>query len=530
MTGRAEEAEEVEVSARPRKRSLILAGGGIKVAFQAGVLQVWLDEAGLRFDHADGASGGSFNLAMLCQGMSGTEIADAWRRTSPASGVSPNWRQFARPGYLESLFTLDAYRRNVFPRWGLDFDRVRSSALDATFNVYNVTRQRLQVLTPQRMSEDFLAACVSLPMWFPPVRIDGETYIDPVYVTDANLEEAIDRGADEIWVIWTVSERGEWHRGFTAAYFQIIEAAANGAFRRILDRIERNNEAIATGGTGEFGRRIEVNVLAAEVPLHYLVGFGADRLHEAVNRGVLAARAWCAERKIPLAEPAPPPAPEAPVSLRFAERLRGTVAPLSVGSRVSSSADDNGGPLSGREVPLSVSLDISADDLDQFLTDPEHSASVSGRLSSTAFGGDRPLTGGSLQLLVDDDSDPARKKIQYWLYFTDEHQAPLTLIGSRRLASGDPLRIWNEATVLHARVVRGHRVPADEWNGREPDGAVATAVLRLGPADLLRQLTTVRVSGSLPGARAAGLARLGAMVFGKLWDVYARPVLTWGPV
>jgi predicted acylesterase/phospholipase RssA len=31
-----------------KKRSLILAGGGIKVAFQAGVLQVWLDEAGLR--------------------------------------------------------------------------------------------------------------------------------------------------------------------------------------------------------------------------------------------------------------------------------------------------------------------------------------------------------------------------------------------------------------------------------------------------------------------------------------------------
>ena len=46
-------------------RSLILAGGGVKVAFQAGVLQVWLDEAGLQFDHADAASGGCFNLAML---------------------------------------------------------------------------------------------------------------------------------------------------------------------------------------------------------------------------------------------------------------------------------------------------------------------------------------------------------------------------------------------------------------------------------------------------------------------------------
>ncbi|WP_181811216.1 patatin-like phospholipase family protein [Streptomyces ipomoeae] len=517
----AGDTEIVAETVRPRKRSLLLAGGGVKVAFQAGVLQVWLDEAGLRFDHADGASGGTFNLAMLCQGMSGTEIADAWRRTSPASGVSPNWRQFTRPGYLQSLFTLDAYRRTVFPGWGLDFDRVRSSALEATFNVYNVTRQRLQVLPPKRMSEDFLAACVSLPMWFPPMRIDGETYMDPVYVTDANVEEAIDRGADEIWVIWTVSERGEWHRGFTAAYFQIIEAAANGAFRRIQDRIERNNADIAAGGAGEFGRRIEVNVLAAEVPLHYLVGFGADRLHEAVNRGVLAARAWCAERKIPLAEPAPWPAPADPLSLRFTERLSGTVAP---------SAADGGALSAPGGAPLSLGLDVSVDDLDRFLTDPEHTASVSGRLSSTAFGGDRPLTGGTLQMLVDDDGDPARKEIRYLLYFTNERQAPLTLIGSRRLTSGDPLRIWDETTVLRARVVRGHRTPADAGDVREPDGVVAEAVLRLGPLALLRQLAGLRISGSPPVARAAGLARLGAMVFGKLWDVYARPVLTWGPV
>ena len=84
-----------------RKRSLILAGGGIKVAFQAGVLQVWLDEAGLTFDHADGASGGTFNLAMYCQGMTGRKIADNWRNLDPflpvdinTSGVWP----FSRSG------------------------------------------------------------------------------------------------------------------------------------------------------------------------------------------------------------------------------------------------------------------------------------------------------------------------------------------------------------------------------------------------------------------------------------------------
>ena len=92
------------------KRSLILAGGGMKVAFQAGVLQVWLDEAGLTFDHADGASGGTFNLAMWCQGMSGKAIADAWRRTKPVEGVSVNVLQFPRLLWARSLFTLDAYR------------------------------------------------------------------------------------------------------------------------------------------------------------------------------------------------------------------------------------------------------------------------------------------------------------------------------------------------------------------------------------------------------------------------------------
>ena len=50
----------MSLDANGKKRSLILAGGGIKVSFQAGVLQVWLDEAGLEFDHVDGASGSLF--------------------------------------------------------------------------------------------------------------------------------------------------------------------------------------------------------------------------------------------------------------------------------------------------------------------------------------------------------------------------------------------------------------------------------------------------------------------------------------
>ena len=95
------------------------------------------------------------------------------------------------------------------------------------------------------MTEDFLIASISLPMWFPPVKINNQTYVDAVYLTDANVEEAIRRGADEIWAIWTVSTKDEWHDGFVAQYFQIIEIAANGRFFPLWRRIRESNEALA---------------------------------------------------------------------------------------------------------------------------------------------------------------------------------------------------------------------------------------------------------------------------------------------
>src|ERR1017187_5848660 len=101
------------------KRSLILAGVGVKVAFQAGVLQVWLDEAGLTFDHADGASGGAFNLAMYCQGMTGTQIADNWRNVPPLLYADLNWEEYTKFFYAESLLKMDHFREDVFPRWKL---------------------------------------------------------------------------------------------------------------------------------------------------------------------------------------------------------------------------------------------------------------------------------------------------------------------------------------------------------------------------------------------------------------------------
>ena len=119
-------------------------------------------------------------------------------------------------------------------------------------------------------------------------------YIDAVFNTASNVEEAIRRGADELWVIWTTSERGKWVNGFVGNFFGIFEATGVGGYKAVLARVERNNNAIVRGAPSEFGRLITIYQLKAEVPLHYLLNFNKRRFGEAVDSGVAAARAWCA--------------------------------------------------------------------------------------------------------------------------------------------------------------------------------------------------------------------------------------------
>lgn len=506
-----------EAMSRPKKRALILAGGGIKVAFQAGVLQVWLDEAGLTFDHADGASGGVFNLAMYCQGMTGSQIAENWRNTKPLAGVDFNWEQYAKLFYAESVSTLDHYRAHIFPGWGLDWTKIRTSDKAATFNVYNFSTHELEVLTPDMMSEDFLVAGVSLPMWFPPVIINGNTYIDSVYITDANIEEAIRRGADEVWVIWTVSQRSEWNAGFVANYFQIIETAANGHFRRIMHRIEANNAALASGQAGEFGRHIDVKILSAEVPMHYLIDLSADRMTEAVNRGVEAARTWCAEQGIAL-NTSPEAVSADPTSLSFTEKMKGFIA---IGTQDYQQGFTEG---SHQKTAFMFQLTIKVDGINRFVTEPEHEASAEGWISCDALGGKLPVQHGTFHLFVD-DGDPTRKKMLYRLFFQDSEGRPLTLSGFKDIVEDPHVDVWRATSTLYTHILQGHVQAADEAQAT----IMAAGIIHIHLLDFLEQLTTFRTEGPSTMDRAAVLGRFGALFLGSLWDVYARQVLSYAP-
>lgn len=59
------------------KRSLVLAGGGMRVAWQTGVVRA-LSQAGLELQHVDGTSGGIMTAGMMLSGQTPGEMGRRW--------------------------------------------------------------------------------------------------------------------------------------------------------------------------------------------------------------------------------------------------------------------------------------------------------------------------------------------------------------------------------------------------------------------------------------------------------------------
>jgi hypothetical protein len=294
-----------------------------------------------------------------------------------------------------------------------------------------------------------------------------------------------------------------------------------GGYKRVLARIDRSNQAIARGEAGEFGRHITVRELKAEVPVHYLLNFSKDRAAEAVNRGVEAARAWCAANGIALRKGADYPAQvhAAQTELRFTEEFKGYAGP---GAKDYHSGFEAGRAGSGR---VEAHFAIHVDDVDRFITTPEHLASIEGFVTCELLGGKLPIQNGTFNLLVD-SGDPSRKKVVYRVFFNDANGNPMTLSGFKDLHHDDQGQgDGTDPATVFTRIYRGKVEEAGEAAAE----AVATGSMRVGTIDFLRQLATFRVEGATLADRTSALARFGAFYFGRLWDVYARRLLSTAP-
>ncbi|WP_119730930.1 GMC oxidoreductase [Thermomonospora amylolytica] len=191
-------------------------------------------------------------------------------------------------------------------------------------------------------------------------------------------------------------------------------------------------------------------------------------------------------------------------TLAFTEEMKGHWTP--------GVADPRAGEEAGAREPLAFELTITADDLDRFLDDPEHTARAEGWVDAPWLGGRRTVTRGWFNLFAP-AGHPDRRAMRYRLHLADADGRPVTLVGRKDVQDGPPTRIWPDTSTLYVRLLGGHVHPAAD--GAAP--VIGAGVLHIHLEDFITQLTTFRATG--PGA-AAALARFGAFFAGQLWRVY----------
>ncbi len=175
-------------------------------------------------------------------------------------------------------------------------------------------------------------------------------------------------------------------------------------------------------------------------------------------------------------------------------------------------------PLAGRSAgrragtELALHAEVSIPDLERFVADPDHLGGLAGTVEFAPLGAALAGHAGVFNLFRP-EGEPGLKLMVYEVAF--RHAGRDWYLAGRKEVQDHPgLDLWADTTTLYTRL----------HEGTDATGPVAGAgILRLGAGDLIRLLTTVRVTGDGPAAeKAETVARFGRFFLGELWESYGR--------
>jgi hypothetical protein len=400
--------------------------------------------------------------------------------------------------------------QHVFPHLGIDVQKINAvQAMQGTFNVCNYTRKTSEVILHQQIDLDLLVAGISLPIFMPPVEKDGCLYLDSVWIKDANLMEAVRRGAEELWVVWCIGNIREYKDGAFNQYVHMIELSANGHLFEEFKLIEEINGRIQRGEP-VYGHTCPIRLHLVKpqyaLPLdpdYYLGYIDAATL---IDRGYADARQYLAHLQ-PAGLPFQPSVTEMlddTLGLTFRETLSGG---FSLGETNPAAGEEKGG-----ETVFTLHAAIHIHDVQTFITDPNHAADLYGHFSFPPWGENLPAERGVFNLFRT-AGDTGAKLMVYELGF--EHDGRhYYLAGRKEIRSGYALELWMETTTLYTQLHEG-----PDKTGR----VVGAGILHIGVSEIAKLISSMHVTHAESAkAGAETLADFGRFFLGDLWETHPK--------
>ena len=479
---------------RKNQKALILPGGGMRVAYQAGIVKA-LHDHGLRYSYADGASGGTMNLAALLGGIDPDDLCSRWRTLRVRDFISlrspGKYLQFPETGALGDF---DGIEKCIFPHLGIDAAKIaRSEGVAATFNVCNFDEKTVHAIAQKDISHELLLAGISLPIATPPVEYDGQSWTDAVWIRDCNLMAAVKAGANELWVAWCIGNTPDFKDGLLEQYVHMIEMSAVGKLNEELAEIAQINAAIAAGER-PFGhtKPIVVHIIHPEIALPLDPDLLSGKIDAAslISYGYRDASRFLEHRK-------PSGSPLTPAATQMREPGPGvTFREVMHGKMTMGESDPDKGYANPAAFPLALHGTINVDDINAFVVDPNHYGDLNGHIEMHRVGGWFPSARGVFGLFTPAKDD---SKLHYMVYAMQLHinGEDYWFNGRKHVRVAGLWRLWPATTTLYVTLHRGKD---------EAGEIVAAGRLHLGIAALMSLLSTFRATGNAGWWRKFGQA------------------------
>ncbi|PYM68420.1 MAG: hypothetical protein DME11_00485 [Candidatus Rokuibacteriota bacterium] len=179
--------------------TLVLSGGGVKGAWEAGVAAT-LVRRGLAPRLVAGSSAGALNAVLLADGR--VDRLDALWRTlrreqvytlRPSvffAGLLPGWLTLPALDAAGSVFDPRPLRELVAA--SIDLDRIRASSTRLLVITSDLARRQTRLFDNRTVSVDALMAATAVPGAFPPVDVEGTLLVDGGLASRAPVLEALE--------------------------------------------------------------------------------------------------------------------------------------------------------------------------------------------------------------------------------------------------------------------------------------------------------------------------------------------------
>lgn len=193
-----------------RKLGLVVEGGGMKCAYNAGILDSFLD-AHISFDYCIGVSAGSGNLASYLAGQRGRNL-----RFFTEHIHAPEYfgvRSFFKTGDLFGLEYIYGTLTRSSGKDPLDYKAIVRNPAEYEVVVTNALTGRAEYHGKEALQQDdyrLLMASSAIPAICRPVNLNGKPYYDGGLSDAIPVRRALEQGCDRLVVI--LSKNREYQR------------------------------------------------------------------------------------------------------------------------------------------------------------------------------------------------------------------------------------------------------------------------------------------------------------------------------